>query len=114
MLLRFSVLIIIKRYDQSKDSLLIDDTKRARCKRTRKIGNAHKIREKKTSGYIQWVGISFSGLANALGYHSCRIGDASKVLARATMHTMTPPQYTGNAVVLANNPELFSITPIEK
>ena len=43
---------IIKRYDLSKGSLLIDDTERARCKRTRKIGKAHKIREKKTSDYI--------------------------------------------------------------
>ena len=66
MLLRFSVLIIIDRYDLSEGSLLIDDTGRARCKRTRKIGKAHKIRDKKTSGYINGQELVFLVLQTPL------------------------------------------------
>ena len=62
MLLWFSVLIIIERYDLFEGSLLIDDTGRARCKRTRKIGKAHKIRAKKTSGYINGQELVFLGM----------------------------------------------------
>ena len=66
LLLRFSVLVIIDRYDLSEGNLLIDDAGRTRCKRTKKIGKTHKIREKKTSGYVNGQELVFLVLQTPL------------------------------------------------
>lgn len=46
LLLHFKFLVIIDHYGLSEGNLLIDDTRRSWCKRTKKIGKADKIREK--------------------------------------------------------------------
>ena len=66
LLLRFSVLVIIHRYGLSEGNLLIDDTGRSRCKRTKKIGKTHKIMEKKTSGYVNGQELVFLVLQTPL------------------------------------------------
>ncbi len=66
LLLRISVLVIIDRYGLSEGNLLIDDTGRSRCKRTKKIGKTHKIREKKTSGYVNGQELVFLVLQTPL------------------------------------------------
>ncbi|MGI2030180.1 hypothetical protein [Endozoicomonas acroporae] len=66
LLLRISVLVIIDHYGLSEGNLLIDDTGRSRCKRTKKIGKTHKIREKKTSGYVNGQELVFLVLQTPL------------------------------------------------
>ena len=66
LLLRISVLVIIDCYGLSEGNLLIDDTGRSRCKRTKKIGKTHKIKEKKTSGYVNGQELVFLVLQTPL------------------------------------------------
>ncbi|WP_163372637.1 hypothetical protein [Endozoicomonas acroporae] len=66
LLLRISVLVIIDRYGLSEGNLLIDDTGRSRSKRTKKIGKTHKIKEKKTNGYINGQELVFLVLQTPL------------------------------------------------
>ena len=51
-LLRFSVKLVLRRYGIHTGVLVLDDTERRRAKRTKCIHWAHKLKDKKTGGYI--------------------------------------------------------------
>lgn len=53
LLLRASVLVIIRRYGISKGSLVIDDSEKRRSKNTKKIHGVQKVKDKVSSGFIQ-------------------------------------------------------------
>lgn len=53
LLLRASVLVIIRRYGISKGSLVIDDSEKRRSKNTKKIYGVQKVKDKVSSGFIQ-------------------------------------------------------------
>ena len=52
LLLRLGVIVILETYGLTEGNLLLDDTGRNRSKRTTKIGKAHKMKDKKTNGYV--------------------------------------------------------------
>jgi len=51
-LLRASVLNILKTYDINDGTLVVDDSEKRRSKKTSRIPNVHKIKDKKTGGYL--------------------------------------------------------------
>ena len=66
LLLRLSVSVIIESYHLTEGNLLLDDTGRNRCKKTSKISKAHKIKDKKTSGYVNGQELVFLVLQTPL------------------------------------------------
>lgn len=52
-LLRASVLVIIRRYGINRGSLVIDDSEKRRSKNTKKIYGVQKVKDKVSSGFIQ-------------------------------------------------------------
>ena len=65
-LLRLSVGVIIESYNLAEGNLLLDDTGRNRCKRTSKIGKTHKMKDKKTNGYVNGQELVFLVLQTPL------------------------------------------------
>lgn len=53
LLLRASVLVIIRRYGITRGSLVIDDSEKRRSKNTKKIYGVQKVKDKVSSGFIQ-------------------------------------------------------------
>lgn len=66
LMLRFSVVVIVESYHLAEGNLLLDDTGRNRCKRTSKIGKAHKMKDKKTNGYVNGQELVFLVLQTPL------------------------------------------------
>jgi hypothetical protein len=52
LILYASVKVIVWRYDISQGVLVVDDTDKKRAKTTKRIHRAHKLKDKKTGGYI--------------------------------------------------------------
>ena len=50
---------LLERYDLEEGSLLLDDSERQRAKKTSKIAKAHKMKAKKTGGYINGQEVVF-------------------------------------------------------
>ena len=66
LLLRISVVVIIETYGLTGGNLLLDDTGRNRSKRTTKIGKAHKMKDKKSNGYVNGQELVFLVLQTPL------------------------------------------------
>ncbi|MCW7556391.1 transposase [Endozoicomonas gorgoniicola] len=66
LLLRLSVSVIIESYHLTEGNLLLDDTGRNPCKKTSKISKTHKIKDKKTSGYVNGQELVFLVLQTPL------------------------------------------------
>jgi len=58
-LLTASIFVILKSYGITQGLLALDDTDNKRCKKTTKIGSAHKVRDKGTGGYFNGQEILF-------------------------------------------------------
>lgn len=58
-----SVAFILKRFEITKGSLVIDDTDRKRSKKTKKISRVHKLKDKGSSGFVMGQCIVFLILA---------------------------------------------------
>lgn len=58
-LLRASVIILLEKYNLTEGSLLLDETERQRAKKTSKIFKTHKMKAKKTGGYMNGQEIVF-------------------------------------------------------
>lgn len=66
LLIPFRVLVIVDHYGLSEGNLLIDDIGRSWCKRKKKNGKVHKIREKKTSSYVNGQELVFLAIQTQL------------------------------------------------
>ena len=58
-LVKHSVKAVLRYYGVRCGTLVIDDTDHERSKNVKKIGNVHKIRDKKTGGYFRGQNIVF-------------------------------------------------------
>jgi hypothetical protein len=58
-LLMASILVILKSYGITQGVLALYDTDNKRCKKTTKIGSAHKVKDKGTGGYFNGQEILF-------------------------------------------------------
>jgi len=65
LLLQSSVRVILAGFGITEGSLLLDDTDKRRSKSTTRIGHVHKIKDKKTGGFVMGQEIVFLVLATA-------------------------------------------------
>jgi len=66
MLLEMSVRLVLKEFDITEGVLIIDDTDKRRCKITKRIFKAHKVKDKKSGGYMNGQVIVFLFLVTAV------------------------------------------------
>ncbi|HYX18670.1 MAG TPA: transposase [Nostoc sp.] len=64
MLFRVSMLALIRLYNIQSGTLVIDDTERKRSKQTKTIHGVHKMKDKKTNGYIMGQELVIAVLVN--------------------------------------------------
>lgn len=59
LLLRMSVIVILRRYGITKGILVIDDTDKKRSKSTKKIAHVHKLKDKLSGGFVMGQSVVF-------------------------------------------------------
>lgn len=64
MIFRMSMLVLIRLYDIRTGTLVVDDTERKRSKQTSNIYGVHKMKDKKTNGYIMGQEMVIAVLVN--------------------------------------------------